>query len=425
MPFFQAARTDAAAGALFTDAPLSGDLHFYSRSVISRDPTSIQALDWRPRKWFQGALSGGIGSNQPYFAAATDMENNWLSLKTAYISASDRFRRLTEPSVFATEVDRENILAEIKPRPEIRLTLGHQNYLQAESADSAAPFLRATVNQIQSTFDLAEFQLGAGLFESTSQGRRNLSAAFSAGRSVTKRLDLTLNYFRSLSGTDSSQSNLSISIREALSPRISLLQVANDSNGHWNILYGGSYLSNRFTIDVDYQTLYLPFGPNYFSQGISVAFSLRLGSLHANLQTFRSADGKLHYMASADSSMTPTFHPLGVSDQINLPFPAARARTGGYVDTMKDLRYIASGHVRDDAGNPIEGAAIRVGDILVFTNSDGEFFVRTRKPRSLPLEVVFAEFLNPAVFRVISAPAAIVAAPDGVGSEAEIILQRE
>jgi len=81
--------------------------------------------------------------------------------------------------------------------------------------------------------------------------------------------------------------------------------------------------------------------------------------------------------------------------------------------------------VRDDAGNPIEGAAIRVGDTLVFTNSDGEFFLRTRKPRSLPLEVAFTEFLNPAIFRVISAPAAIVAAPDGAGSEAEVVLQRE
>lgn len=408
MQFFRAARADSAAGALFTDTPLSGKLHFYSKNVMSRQLTSIQAFDWRARKWLRTGWSGGIGSNQPYFAATAEVEKNWLSLKTAYISAGDRFRRLTEPSVFTSEVDRENVLAVIKPFPGMLLTAGHQNYLQAQSPDLTAPFLRATVNQVQSAFDVAQFRLGAGLFQSSSQKRNNSAGAFSASRRITNSLDVGLNYFRTLSGTSPSASNLSMSIRETLSPRLSLLQVVNYTQGRVNILFGGSYLSNRFTLTVDYQTLYLPFGTNPFSQGINVGLRIRFGSLQMNAQTFRSADGRLRYTASADSLMTPNFRPVATQES-----------------AFTHLRYVARGRVRDDRGEPVEGAAIRVGDQVLLTNADGEFFIRQRKAAILPLEVVFGEFLNAAAFRVVSAPPTAVASLDGTGSEAEIILARE
>ena len=407
--FFQAARAGSAAGAFFMDAPLSEKLHFYSKNIMSRQLTSIQALDWRARKWLRTGWSAGIGSNQPYFAATADVENNWLSLKTAYISAGDRFRRLTEPSVFQSEVDRENVLAVIKPRPDMLVTVGHQNYLQAQSSDSTAPFLRAAVNQVQSAFDIAQFRFGAGLFQSSSQMRNNSTGAFSASRRITRNFDLGLNYFRTLSGTKPSTSNLSMSIRETLSPRISLLQVLDDSNGHWNVLYGGSYLSNRFTLTVDYQNLYLPFGANPFSESINIGLRIRLGSLQMNVQTFRSADGRLRYTAYADSLMTPNFRPVGAHDE----------------STISHLRYIACGHVLDDLGRPVEGAAIRLGGQVIFTNTDGEFFIRLKKAANLPLEVVFEEFLNTAAFQLISAPRAIAASPDGAGSEAVIVLRRE
>ena len=408
LQFFQTARADSPAGALFLDAPLSEKLHFYSKNVMSRQLTSIQALDWRARKWLQAGWSGGIGSNQPYFAATADVENNWLSLKTAYISAGDRFRRLTEPSVFTSEVDRENVLAVIKPRPEMLVTVGHQNYLQVQSPDSNAPFLRAAVNQIQSAFDVAQFRFGAGLFQSSSQMRNNSAGAFSASRRITNNLDVGLNYFRTLSGTKPSTSNISMSIHETISPRLSLLQVVNYSQGRVNVLYGGSYLSNRFTLSVDYQTLYLPFGTNPFSEAINVGFRIRFGSLQMNAQTFRSAGGRLRYTASADSLMTPNLRPVATQES-----------------AFTHLRYVARGHVRDDMGNPVEGAAIRVGDQVLLTNADGEFFIRQRKAATLPLEIVFGEFLNAAGFRVVSAPAAVVASLDGTGSEAKIILARQ
>jgi len=53
--------------------------------VISRQRTSIQALDWHPGKWLRTGVAAGIGSNQPYLAATTDIESSRLSLKAAYL----------------------------------------------------------------------------------------------------------------------------------------------------------------------------------------------------------------------------------------------------------------------------------------------------------------------------------------------------
>ena len=360
-PFFQAASADMPVGMLFTDVPVSPTLRFSSRNVISRQRTSIQALDWHPGKWLRTGVAAGIGSNQPYLAATTDIESSRLSLKAAYISAGNRFRRVTATSIYASEVDRENILAVIKPSSSMLLTLGHQNFLQPQSIDPAAAYLHATVNEAQASFDVRDFRLGAGIFQSTYQSRSNLANNLSASRRITSSLDASVNYFRAFAGTGSRMSNLSGSLRETISPRISLLQVINYSQGRTNVLYGGSYLSNRFTVGVDYQTLYLPFHANPFSQGISVTLRIRLfGGLQVNAQTFRSADGRLRYTASGETALNGNFRPAGGDGQ----------------NAFKHLRYVVRGRVQDETGNPVEGAALLVGEELVITNASGEFLVR-------------------------------------------------
>ena len=196
------------------------------------------------------------------------------------------------------------------------LTLGHQNFLQPQSIDPAAAYLHATVNEAQASFDVRDFRLGAGIFQSTYQSRSNLANNLSASRRITSSLDASVNYFRAFAGTGSRMSNLSGSLRETISPRISLLQVINYSQGRTNVLYGGSYLSNRFTVGVDYQTLYLPFHANPFSQGISVTLRIRLfGGLQVNAQTFRSADGRLRYTASGETALNGNFRPAGGDGQ--------------------------------------------------------------------------------------------------------------
>ena len=54
------------------------------------------------------AFSGGIGGNQPYAATTVDIDRNWFDVKAGYITAGNQFRRITTPSVFVAEPDREN-----------------------------------------------------------------------------------------------------------------------------------------------------------------------------------------------------------------------------------------------------------------------------------------------------------------------------
>ena len=408
--FFQTAKMDSRAGMLFMDVPLSPKLHLYSKMVISRKLTSVEALDWHPRKWLQTGVAAGVGSNEPYFAATSDVERNWLSLKAGYISAGDQFRRVTAPSVYASELDRENILAVMKFSSGAVLTLGHQNFLQPQSADPSAPYLRASVNQAQGSFDAAQFRLGAGIFQSHSAVASNLAGNLSVARRITNSIDFGASYFRTLSGQIPPVSSLSTSIRETLSPKLSLLQIVNYSEGRTNVLFGGSYVTNRFTVSVDYQTLYMPFLVNPFSQGISISLRVRLfRSLQVNAQTFRSGDGHLRYTASGDTLLTTKFRAAGSNGE----------------DSFKHLRYTVRGHVQDQTGGPIEGAAIRIGEQLVFTNEDGKFFVRRNKAGNLTLEVVLTEFLNSTPFHLVLAPSSVRVFPEALAPDIEIVLERK
>jgi hypothetical protein len=403
--FFQAAQAEVPLGMFFVDILLSDKLVFYSRNLGSRQQTSIQGLDWRPFKWLEAGFSAGIGGNQPYCATTLAVHRDWLDVKAGYIRAGDRFRRITTPSIFAAESDRENILVTVKPVSSLVVTAGHQNLLQPQ-AELNAPFLRATVDQFQSSFNIAKFRLGVGVFQSRSQSFHNVGEDFSVSRMVTRNVEAGVNYFRTLSGPNPRSSNLSGTIRETISPKLSLLQVVNKSQGNTNVLFGGSYTSNRFIISVDYQTLYLPFLANPFSQGLSISLRLKLfGNFQVNGQTFRSSDGKLRYSAGASTLLVHNFHQGG---------------NGGEVFTMP--KYVVHGHVRDEGGAPIEGAALRIGGELVFTNAYGEFMLRQKKAGPLPLEVVLGEFTNTLPFRVVAAPLTVTAEPEDSAPEVLIVL---
>jgi len=301
-------------------------------------------------------------------------------------------------------------LAVIKPESNLLLTIGHQNLLQPASLDPTAPFLHATVNQAQSALDFREFRIGTGVFQSTFEGRSNMAEDFSVSRRVTNNIDFNTNYFRTILGTGSHTSNLSTSFRETFSPRLSLLQVVNYSQGRTTVLYGGSYLSNRFTVGVDYQTLYLPFRANPFTQGISISLQIRLfAGLEMNAQTFRSSSGQLRYTASGHSILAGSFRP----------------RANESERAFKHLRYVVRGRVQDEQSVPIEGAAVLIGQELVLTNAAGEFFLRRKSAGVVPLQVVFEEFLNPASFHVITAPPTATPALDGAAPGIIVILGRE
>lgn len=406
-PLFQAFQSQTGLGLVFIDKAVSDRLHFYSRNIFSRQQTWIQGFDWRPQHWLKTGFSAGVGSNKPYFAASVDADRNWYEIKAGYIQASSRFRRITTPSLFASEPDRENVLLTVKPYSSLVLTAGHENFL-APQGSLTAPFQRASVDQLQSSFDLAQFRLGAGLFESRSRGRRSVADGFTVGRSVTRNIDASASYYQSLSGPAPRSSFLIATLRETLSPKLSLLQVVNRTPGNTTFLFGGSYTTNRLSLNVDYHTVYMPFLSHPLVTGLGITLHVKLwGSVQLNGATFRSPDGKLRYTASGSTLLTPSFRPVDRNEK----------------QAPKLGEYIVRGYVRDEGGSPIEGAAIHVGEQTVFSNQAGEFFLRFAKPQQLVLIVVTQEFLTPLHFTIISAPPTVTAAREDSATDVLIILR--
>ena len=79
---------------------------------------------------------------------------------------------------------------------------------------------------------------------------------------------------------------------------------------------------------------------------------------------------------------------------------------------------------RDESGNPVDGAAVKLNDEVVYTNSAGEFFVRVKHPEHYTLTVATEEFLLPGRWEVVSAPGTVVASNEKQISAVEIVLRR-
>lgn len=83
------------------------------------------------------------------------------------------------------------------------------------------------------------------------------------------------------------------------------------------------------------------------------------------------------------------------------------------------------GRVMDDEYQPVAGAALLIDNQVVFTDSQGRFFLRTSKARLCPIEVLLNQFLLPGHYEVVSAPTEAVSHTDeGAATEVLIILRR-
>jgi len=409
-PFFLAAQAQKAMALLFLDSALTPKLHAFSRTVLSNRQTTIEGLDWQPWTDIHAAVSGGVGANHGYFASSLTAEKEWISVKAAYILAGDQFRRISVLSPLTSEVDHENIYVTLRPRKFLALSAGRQNFLQPVGQGQTS--ILGTVNEFSASMAGAGFTMGAALFDSHSQHIGNTGTSFSVGRDIEGRVKLNGDYLRSRATNGKAYSTVLGTIREIISPRLSLLQLVNQSDGHSSVSFGGDLLTNRVVLGVEYQTTYVPFrAGNQFKQALVLNIHLQpFGNISANLATFVAPDGSVKYTASAGTFLYRGAFMQGIA-------------AGTTAVTL--LRYIARGRVVDVDGKPVRGAALSVGKELAFTDSDGEFFVRMKRAGAYRLEVLPDQFLVSGHFEVISAPAAVQAAPEETAPEITIVVRRK
>jgi len=162
-------------------------------------------------------------------------------------------------------------------------------------------------------------------------------------------------------------------------------------------LPGCGFRSNRITAQRFGQNLFLRFGIRPLQRESTTAtLTVNVANTTAILGALVNPGHQILYTA-------------GATDFIGLPQEGQGhgVRIGGYLVT---------GRVVDAKGAPVAGAAIRIGDVVCYSDRDGNFQERFRKDKPQPVEVLLSEFAAPGKWRVIFAPA--TAAP---GSSIEII----
>lgn len=405
-PYFRGARAERGAGALFLDDRVSPKLRLFSRNVFSRQLTSISGVEWHPLPGVRAAFSGGMGANHRYLGSSLTTGWEWISLKAAYLLADRRFRRVLVQTPVISENDRENILLRVRPKPYLSFTAGRFNFLQP--LQNSEQGLRAVVNQFSASATAARFSLTGSLFESRTRGTHTQGTAFTVGRHFGRIFQATASLYRSWSAGSPGTTSLVTMLRENLSPRLSVLEVVNQSNGRPTVSFGGNFISNLISVGVNYQTVYVPFRTaSPFRQALVLNVRFHpFGSLQVRTGSYVAPDGSVKYTVS---SSTFLYH--GEPGK-------------GPVPRFKFPGYIVRGAVVNEKGEPIEGAALRIGRDSVFTNSEGKFFLRRKTSRPRPLQVRLNDFLVPGKYEVVSCPRTVTPVKDGQEKESVIVVRR-
>jgi len=274
--------------------------------------------------------------------------------------------------------------------------VGRQNYVQ-DSADGTLP-IRAAGNTAFAGGVWGGTRLTAGLYDSRSEGISNLSSYFAVGRELTRWLDAELFVLQSRPEGRPATTTPLANLRWRVSSRVGLSQQISIQGNRPTVLFGASLMTAVGDFSVDYQVVHQPFKPfNPFRSAVNLTARLQLGKYSTSVGTHVQPDGSVDYSASGS-----TFLYMGSFGGMQ------PQRLGGRM-----TRYVVHGVVRDEAGNPVEGAAVEIGTEVVFTNSAGRFFHRVGRPGRSPVSVLTGEFLLPGRWEVVSAPSEAAAGAEG------------
>ena len=408
--FFNSATANDPVGIVFYDRKLTKSLRFISRDIASNRQTALEALEWSPLKQVTASLTGGVGSNQRYFASAVDVETNQLAVKTSYVATGTMFRRITVTSPFASEVNKGNIELLYRPGKFFSITTGHQDVLQPVTRNG--PMQEAAVNEVVTSFHIEKFYFGAGLFQSHAALGDTQGTNLYVGRSIFDRFEVSTNYFASQPRNGSRSTIVSGLVRENLTHRFSLLQLVSHSNGQTTVAYGGGFTGNRLMLNVDYQNVYLPFRPDRpFEQALAFNAALRVfGPLQMTALSSVDPGGHIRYTFGLSTYL---YHLGGMRSADGAP-PAA----------VRIAKYLVEGEVRDDKGNPVEGAALHIGRELAYSDSQGHLLARFSKPGPFALTLAPDEFTTPGLYELVSAPHEVKADVESRASNIKIVIRR-
>jgi hypothetical protein len=183
--------------------------------------------------------------------------------------------------------------------------------------------------------------------------------------------------------------SLGTSLGERIGRHLVLREFANHSQGRWSESLGGGFTSNRLSVDVNQSVYFTPYGNAPLQRALTITVHLITPWKSASVNVASGVDpsGKIRYEVGG-----------GMFLGSGLGGPG---RTVSYQNTGK---FRIEGMVVDETGQPVSGAALRLGKDLVFTDDAGTFFLRVKHERAVLLTVVPDEFTSPGRWMMVTAP---------------------
>ena len=244
----------------------------------------------------------------------------------------------------------------------------------------------ANLNSVSLSGGLPWFNLHASAFQSS------LGTGEAYGASLNKEsYSIRADYF-------ASRSRFTVLSATEKGQRLRLTESATIEHGTLSFAGGIGYMGRNWTIDIENQTLYYPFSGQFqrtytanftlaLARGINIAASTL--ALPNGTKMSASLDSIFGNGSHSDSS----YHSMG--------------------------KYEIDGVVHDEHGSPVEGAAIKIGNEIVYTDADGNLMLRVSKQKAYAFSVLPDEFLQGRSYKVIQAPASVQP-----GSSVVIIVSR-
>jgi outer membrane protein OmpA-like peptidoglycan-associated protein len=407
--FFSALKADKPFGAVLLTHRPSDRLTFTSSALVAGTNSYAQAAEWRASNALTAAVTGAVTDGRSYGASSVLLRLSRLELRAAYVLSRVGYRRVDADVPTYAEPDRENVLLTVQPLDGFTVSLGRQNFVQDTSA--AAPATHATGNSLSLGGQLRRTRLSAGVYDSRAETARSLSWYAAAGRPVFSWLDAELFVLQNRPRGGDVSTTPVMNLRERLSPRLGLVQQITLVDRRPHLQLGGSFVTSVGEFGVDYQLVRQPFQPlSPFRSTVALTARLQIGRYSTSIGTVVKPDGAVDYQASGS-----TFLYLG-------DFGGAQPQLIGTGARLE--RFVLRGHVEDENGAPVEGAAIELDGEVAYTDSQGNFLVRAPRPKRYALQVRLEDFLLPGTWAVIDAPVQAQAGCEGRDLPVHIRLRR-
>jgi len=408
-PFLSIARNDTPSGAIFYEQQITPTTRFFSRNIFSKRQTSIQSLEWAARKDIKMALSAGIGNNQGYGSSSFALDKRWISVDASYALAGPEFQRVLVATPQLSENDRENIRVEFHPWANVRFVVTRNNYLASFPPNVSE---RAMVQGVGVGTSLAGFQSYGSWFQSSTSAGNSTALAVGVRRMLTPHFEAGVDYLHSSFSKGVADHSIIGNLREILNARLSVTETITENSGQTSVDFGGNFISNFVTVSVDYQTVFLPFvqsSSGQFKQVMVLGLHFQLPhGVQFNVDSNVTPLGQVQYTAYGS---TYAYRGMGNS-------APGTSFTGSF------FQNIVRGKVVNSQGEPIEGAALRIGSELAITDTDGNFMVRVKKEGELELKIEFSEFTAPGNYVVERAPSTVKAMREESAQEYTVVLRR-